>query len=247
MRTAVDRTSPWGQRLWFEEHEFDAMMDEVRHKAGQLVVTPGRGVDVEGIFENVFKVVPDYIELPQGILGKTVFHRDGRFEVYVSRALSDEADSDAVARRRLRATLAHECAHVVEHGHLHLIDGLTLPLFGETEPPAPKVLCRQESVGSFNVGGYDGQWWEYQANRGMASLLLPKRLVSEFVQGRLASKGFRTMDDALKAEAAEPLVRAVMSTFDASMQLVMYRLRELGILPKGTTQTPLALEVRDNE
>lgn len=245
MRTAVDRTSPWGQRLWFEEHEFDAMMDEVRHKAGQLVVTPGRGVDVEGIFENVFKVVADYIELPQGILGKTVFHRDGRFEVYVSRALSDEADSDAVARRRLRATLAHECAHVVEHGHLHLIDGLTLPLFGETAPPAPKVLCRQESVGSFNVGGYDGQWWEYQANRGMASLLLPKRLVSGAVQDALGAKGYRTMDDALQSGNLESIVRELMNTFDVSMQLVTFRLQELGTLPKSAAQTTLAMEARE--
>lgn len=242
MRTTVDRTSPWGQRLWFEGHEFDAMMDEVRLKSGQDVITPGRGIDIEAIFEKLYGVVPDYTDLPDGVLGKTVFHCDGRFDVLLSRQLSDEADTDDVARRRLRATLAHECAHVVVHGHLHLIDAATLPLFGQAEPPAPKVLCRKESVGSFRQNGYDGQWWEYQANRGMASLLLPKRLLNEFVREALAARGLQSMDEAARAQALEPLIREIVRTYDVSMQLVTYRLQEVGTLPKNTAQVALGLE-----
>jgi len=242
MKTTVDRSSPWGQRLYFEGHEFDGMMDEVRLKAGQQTIVPGRGVDVEAIFEKVYKVVPDYVDLPEGVLGKTVFHRDGRFEVLLNRELADEAESDPVARRRLRATGAHECAHVVEHGHLHLVDSLTLSLFGETEPPAPKVLCRQESVANF---GYDGQWWEYQANRGMASLLLPKRLLGDAVQELLGSKRYRSMDEAVRAGELEGMIREIMRIFDVSMRLVTYRLQELGTLPKSSDQTTLAMEARE--
>jgi hypothetical protein len=240
----VDHSSPWGQRLWFDDHEFDAMMDEVRLKAGQHAVTPGRGVSVEAILESVFKVVPDYVSLPEGVLGKTVFHRDGTFEVFISRALSDEADSSDVARRRLRATLAHECAHIVEHGHLHLVDGLTLPLFGMMEPPTPKVLCRREAVGSFSNGRYDGQWWEFQANRGMASLLLPKREVSKFVQDALTARKRPTFQEAFAAREAESIVRELMQLFDVSMQAAIYRLQELHIVSKDTKQTALAFEDR---
>jgi len=245
MRTRVDRSSPWGQRLYFEPYEFDDMMDEVRAKAGQETIVTGRGVDVEAIFERVFKVVPDYDDLPDGVLGKTVFHRDGRFEVIFSRELSDIADSDPVAHRRLRATGAHECAHVVQHGHLHLVDSLTGSLFDDAAPPPPRVLCRQESVGSFRPGGYNGEWWEYQANRGMASLLLPKRLVADAVRDALRLRGFADIDEALRGQAVEPLVRELMHTFDVSMQLVTYRLQELGILPKSAAQTTIAMEERE--
>ena len=243
MRTTVDRSSPWGQRLYFEGHEFDGMMDEVRLKAGQLSIIPGRGVDVEAIFENVYKVVPDYVDLPDGVLGKTVFYRDGRFDVLLSRQLANEAETNAVARRRLRATAAHECAHVVEHGHLHLVDTLTLSLFGDAERPPPKVLCRQESVANF---GYDGQWWEYQANRGMASLLLPKRIVGQAVQELLESKHYRTIEEAIRAGGVEDIIRGIVHTFEASMQLVMYRLQEIGTLPNTSAQTALAMETPEN-
>jgi hypothetical protein len=242
MRTWVGPSSPWGQRLYFEPHEFDAMMDEVRTKAGQETIVPGTGVDVEAIFERVFKVVPDYGELPDGVLGKTVFHRDGRFEIILSRELSDASDSDPVARRRLRATAAHECAHVVEHGHLHLVDNLTGSLFGVALAPPPRVLCRNDSI---NRPGYGGEWWEYQANRGMSALLLPKRLVANTVQDALAAEGLASMDEALRRQAVEPLVRKLMDTFDVSMQLVTYRLQELGTLPRSTAQTTIAMEVRE--
>lgn len=244
MRTKIDPASPWGQRLWFEDQEFDAMMDEARRKAGAAASQGPYGVDVEAVLERVYKVIPDYVDLPDGILGKTVFHLDGAFEVFISRALSDEADSSDIARRRLRATLAHECAHIVEHGHLHLVDGLTLPLFGVTEPPTPKVLCRREAVDSFSHGGYDGQWWEFQANRGMASLLLPRREVSKFVQDALATRKRLTFQEALAAREAESVVREVVRSFDVSMQAVIYRLQELHIIPKDTTQTALAFEDR---
>ena len=239
MRTSVDRSSPWGQRLWFEDHEFDAMMDEVRIKAGQLLTSGPVAVDPEAILERVYGVVPDYVDLPSGVLGKTIFYPSGKFDVFVSRELADAAESDEVVRRRMRATVAHECGHVVVHGHLHLVDSLTGSLFGDATPPAPKVLCRQESV---DRAGYDGQWWEYQANRGMASLLLPKRPLGGFVRSILEERGWGTLGDAIALGETESVIRQVMEAFDVSMQLAIFRLQELGLLPKSTAQTALALE-----
>ena len=74
------------------------------------------------------------------------------------------------------------------------------------------------------------------------SLLLPKRLVNEFVRDALATKGFRSIDDVLRAGSMEQLVRDLVRTFDVSMQLVTYRLRELGTLPKNLAQAALELE-----
>lgn len=242
MRTTVDRSSPWGHRLWFEDREFDAMMDEVRLKAGQVTVTPGEGVDVWAIFQNVYRVEPDYVDLPDSVLGKTIFHRDGRFDVYLSRTLTDEAEDNVVARRRLRATAAHECAHVVIHGHLHLVDSLTVPMFADSQPPPPRVLCRKDAIGRL---GYSGEWWEFQANRGMAALLLPRAMVGARVQQTLAERGCASLEDAMRAGQLEAVIRDLMQHFDVSMQLVTYRLQQLGFLPKSTDQTTLALEARE--
>jgi hypothetical protein len=221
------------------------MMDEVRAKAGGGIFEPGRGVDVEAILERVYKVSPDYVDLPPGVLGRTNFHPDGRLEVQVSRELSDAAEIDPVARRRLRRTLAHECAHIVEHRHLHVPELLMPSLFGEAPREIPKVLCRQEAVESFkNPGapGYDGQWWEYQANRGMASLLLPKYETAEYLRGLLVGKGLTSIERALAAGRTEEVVREVMAAFDVSRQVVVFRLQELQMLPKTTSQASLALE-----
>jgi hypothetical protein len=51
------------------------------------------------------------------------------------------------------------------------------PLFGDfSDPKKPKILCRDERSGG---SAYRGQWWEYQANKAMGSLLMPEELVIE--------------------------------------------------------------------
>jgi Zn-dependent peptidase ImmA (M78 family) len=78
----------------------------------------------------------------------------------------------------------------------------------------------------------------------MASLLLPKREVSEYVRQLASAHGTTPAAIAQDAEAA---VRAVMRSFDVSMQLATYRLQELGFLPKNPAQTPPALEERSGQ
>src|SRR5205823_1840427 len=61
--------------------------------------------------------------------------------------------------------------------------------------PSRRELCRDvRFVGS----GYTGEWWEWQANRGMGALLLPR---SEMVKvARSARANGDPPDDALVAE-----------------------------------------------
>lgn len=244
MRTKRDSSSPWGERLWFDDQEFDDMMDELRAKAGNNIFEEGRGVDVEAVLERVYQVTPDYVDLPQGMLGRTRFYPDGRLEVHVSRELSDAAEVDPIIRRRLRTTLGHECGHIVAHRHLHVSELLMPSLFGEAPREVPKFLCRQEAVESFKgpeSPGYDGQWWEYQANRGMASLLLPRRELADYLRPLLSAKGLASVHHALLAGRTEEVIRDLIHAFDVSMQVVVYRLQELRMLPKTTTQASLAL------
>jgi hypothetical protein len=222
MRTTRDPRSPWGIRLWFEEEEFDQIMDGVRERAGD-VFAEGRGVDVEEVLMRIYEVCPDYLDLPRGVLGRTVFHADGRLDIHLSRSLSERAEHGTVARRRLRSTMAHECGHIA----LHRV--LQAEAVGVTQAPA--ILCRALALdrGEDRAGG----WWEYQANRAMASLLMPRDLTGSVVSVALAARGHESLEAALAAEDGAETLRELSHAFDVSLEMSLYRLGGLGLLPKG--------------
>ncbi|HEY2955875.1 MAG TPA: hypothetical protein VGK89_11575 [Candidatus Eisenbacteria bacterium] len=220
-------------------------MEEVRARVGPDVFAPGAGVDVDAVLEHAFGVVPDFVDLPEGLLGRTHFAADGQFTVEVSRVLSERAEHDHVARRRLRSTLGHECGHGAYHAHLHLADEKTLSLFGDsTTPRAARILCRHESVDAVSAGArprYNGHWWEYQANRGMAALLLPRRHFADRVSTACATRGVATVEAVVRTGEGEPLVRALADVFDVNPVMVLYRLQDLGYLPRDVSQEVLSL------
>ena len=146
MRIARDMSSPWGQRVWFNDADFEAMMEELLQKAGGDAFVSGSGVDVDLILHRIHKVTPDFVDLPSGTLGRTRFFADGRIDVEVNRMLAAEAEESRVGRRRLRSTLAHEVGHIACHGHLYVVDQMTPSLFGAEPTPAPQVLCRATAI-----------------------------------------------------------------------------------------------------
>lgn len=240
MSTYQDPTSPWGYRLWIHEDDFERRMDELRTSAGERAFSPGAGVDLDMILLESFGVDPDFVELGEGILGKTVFRSDGGIEVTIDKRLAEEAEWDVVARRRLRSTLGHEIGHLVFHRELVEIPRLQATLdFGDETTRTPKVLCRGESIeGSTKKG--PSEWWEYQANRGMAALILPKALVAPRVEEAIRERGMEDMYDVIHAGKSEEVVREIMETFDASMQMTFYRLQDLGYLTAPSGQGSFA-------
>ena len=232
--------------MWYEDHEFDDIMDELRARAGAGVFEPGRGVDVDAVLERAFGVVPDFVDLPAGLLGRTRFAPDGRFEIEVSRTLSEEAEHDRVARRRLRSTLGHECGHGALHAHLHVADVKTLSLFNDA-PVArtPRILCRHETVEALAPSAsprYDGQWWEYQANRGMACLLLPRRMLADQVRDICATRKHASIEVAVRDGDGELVVRRLSEVFDVNPKMLFYRLQDLQYLPSDVQQVQLVLD-----
>ena len=156
MRASKSAKSPWGQRLYFDSQEFETMMDELRDRCGADSFVEGKGVDVDLITLRGFRCDPDYISLPENVLGRTVFSPSGDVRMQLSRQLAEEAERDNVARRRLRTTLAHEVGHVACHRELFLKDQATMDLFvtGENEPNRPNtILCRDSSVGAHRLSG----------------------------------------------------------------------------------------------
>lgn len=233
MKVRPDTANQWGRRVFYEDREFDDIMDELRARAGSSVFAPGDGVDVYAVLEFGFGVAPDFVDLPTGVLGRTRFTLDGRFEVEVSRVLAEEAEHDRVARRRLRSTLAHECGHGALHSHLYVRDDQTLSLFPvDTARSAPPVLCRQGVVGT----RYAGEWWEFQANRGMTSLLLPRRLFAQHVEDICGKRKHSTVEAAVRDGDGEYLHRALADIFDVNGQMILYRFMDLEYLPADVDQ-----------
>lgn len=227
MKAYPDPKNPWGKRLWYEDHEFSSLMADALARAGDGLFVPGKGIDIDLVLERGFEIVPDYAaDLPLDTLGRTLFHRDGRIEVHVQRALVDASSRDTVARRRLRSTLAHELAHVVLHSGLHPID-TTASLFGFADPPA-KILCRTPGV--FPVAVVH-DWWEHQAYRGMACALIPAATIAEVLPTLLK---YPTVTDALAAGKGKEVLTTLADTFDTSLELTLYRVQDLGVFPSTT-------------
>ena len=186
----------------------------------------------EGIFiEKRYGIVPQYEEVPDGILGFTRFGAKGPLEVVVSRSLSEEGTK--VAERRMNSTLAHEAGHILLHGHLFALERRvgTRSLFGDDlDEKKRTILCRPGTVGapseSTSNQGYDGRWWEFQANKVIGVLLLPRHLVHEALDPILAAQGLlgtRALDDTRREEAAHRLADA----FDVNPAVARIRVREL--------------------
>lgn len=247
MKDYPDPGGRYGRRLYYEDEEFESIMDELRARADLGPPRPGQGVDIERVIARAFNVEPDFRDLPEHTLGRTEFQADGQVAIEISAVLSDLADDDAIARRRLRSTLGHECGHVALHRTLFLRDFATLSLFGdEPKPMPPAFLCRSEAIdapSSTVTTGYTGEWWEYQANRGMSALLLPRAEVKRELTGVLDNRGHADMDSALTAGDGVRIVRDLADIFDTGLSLTLFRLQHLGFVPRDGRQQRLEWEV----
>lgn len=228
MKSWPDINGRFGERLYFEDREFERMMDDLRMQAGADVFREGAGIDVDLVLLKVFDLEADYVDLPTGVLGRTIFDRMGNAQIEVSRDLDEAAASDNLARRRLRTTLAHEVGHVACHSRLFIEDTATLPLFSEDDAPKKEeFLCREGRVGVYDERRYRGEWWEYQANRCMAALLLPRDLFCEKADNFIKFMGAASFKEIVRKGSGEDMVRMLAYCFDVSQQAVFYRLEEL--------------------
>lgn len=207
MKTFRSKNKGLPERPYFKDEEIESICLTELQTVKLLPSSPGP-IRIDRFIEKRFKVSHQYEDLPDGILGLTVFGENGVESVIVARALDEEGTK--VAERRIRSTLAHEAGHGLLHAHLFVLQQSTQPLFGDFSDPAkPKVLCRDVVVSDGKAKpGYDGRWWEFQANCVMGSLLLPRPLVEQVlepfcvVRGSLGSK---TLDHARRSEAAKCL------------------------------------------
>ncbi|HEX4216044.1 MAG TPA: hypothetical protein VIA06_22210 [Candidatus Dormibacteraeota bacterium] len=170
MRESRDPGGRLPYRLWYEETEIERICEREVAAAIPSVDLDRPALDIDWFVETRLNLVPEYVWLPSGVLGATEFTADGQVRLQIGSELSIRAERHQDSERLLRSTLAHEAAHVLLHRILFLKESKAI--FGGSA--SRSELCR--SIG-YTDPSYRGEWWEWQANRGMAALLMPRRAV----------------------------------------------------------------------
>ena len=234
MDTFRARSGPFLDRYHYTPAEFEAI---AAHELRSVDLFPAAAepIRVDRFIEKRFNLVPEYDDLPGGLVGFTRFDSNGPVEVVVSRALADEGGLPA--ERRVKSTLAHEAGHILLHGQLFglQIRSATRPLLEEDLDVANQaILCRDDRD---NARRYDVRWWEYQANQMIGALLLPRQLALQALEQLLTVRGQFGIGILERAQREEA-VQALADTFDVNTVVARIRIDQVYPESEGT-QLPL--------
>jgi hypothetical protein len=223
MKTIRSRSGPFSERPHFEPSEIELICADELRRAGLYPNLP-EAIRVDRFVEKRFGVVPEYEDLPEGVLGFTEFSKNGVEAIVISVALDSEKSK--VAERRVRTTLAHEAGHGLLHAYLFALDEKPLYLFDSDSHSDHQILCRDVQGEERKGRAYDGRWWEFQANRAMGGLLCPEALVREALKPFLipsGSLGAVTLDETRRERA----IRTLADIFDVNPIVAKIRINEL--------------------
>ena len=226
MKESKCKEGPFPIRLFYEAREIDQICIDALRQTKLLPSHPS-AIKIDLFLERYFKVVIDYDDLGPGIMGSTVFSSKGAVTgIIIARWIEEEGT--AVGERRVRSTLAHEGGHGLLHPRLFIAEQ-TPDLFGSAilRNDRPRnFLCRSEDVlpGALEIPKYDGKWWEWQANRAIGGLLLPKSLVAKLLVPFTEETPFGpVLKESKRSEAENELAE----TFDVNPIVARIRLQEI--------------------
>jgi hypothetical protein len=217
MRYYRDRNG--AQQLYLTDAEIDQIAEDELRKAGLLPRVDSCRVDIEGLIERHLGAHLDVgATLDADILGTTEFWKGEPPVILINRELTDaafEVDEFSGTLGRWRATLAHEATHVILHPLLFELNAAQESMFAPAERSEGEIVRCFKRDSSF--AGRTNDPREYQANKGMAGLLMPRS-----VFGQVA----RDVLPALKLVPA--VVEHLARQFEVSRQATRIRLASLG-------------------
>ena len=169
---------PFLESFFIPQERIDRVAQERLLSLGLMPSSPGP-VPIERYCDKRWGFTEDYVDLPAGILGNAVFSEEGIVSIRILRELGD--DSSQLGVIRTRSTIAHE----IGHGELHEEKYVAKLIHDRTQGDFFKHLaadngriataCREEQI----FGSNKDEWWEAQANKFMAALLMPKQLLRQ--------------------------------------------------------------------
>lgn len=227
MKTFKSKSGPFVEQPYYTSDEVDSICSDELQKLGFYPSDPSP-IRIDRFIEKRFDLQPTYEDLPNGLLGFTLFGPKGVEEIVVTKSLDE--DGTRPAERRLRTTLAHEGGHGLLHTHLFVLGARPSSLFGDgLAKDAPKILCRDDGLpatGGSSKSKPPYRWWEFQANLAMGALLLPKALVGRALEAFLEPQGMLGLP-MLRADRRDRAIRDLADVFDVNPVVVRIRLQAL--------------------
>ena len=210
------------------------MCEAELRKAGYFPESPAP-INIERFVETHYARI-EYVDLPEGILGCTEFEKTGKVVRVIIAASLDSGQKHEV--RRLRSTIAHEAGHCMLHASLFISDRFQTSFQKPDKPSAGemKIMCRDADIQeadnrpiSEQKRGYDGRWWEYQANQAIGGFLLPKKLVGKVVAPfvKATSLGTAGVFDESRRKGA---IRLLAETFNVNPKVAEIRLGNMYVV-----------------
>lgn len=196
---------PFSRKVFIPDGRIERICGDALRSANLLPDKPS-AIRIDRFIEKYFGIEIEYDDLSarfgEGVMGACRFKRDGSVaQILVEQTLAEE--DSKLAEKVVRSTMAHEAGHGLLHGDL-----FAEKFQADAEIESSGIVGRQKREGllpdGFACRGLGGSaqaanrydWWEVQANRAMAALLLPKSLVSQFLDSimfPLQSVGGRTI------------------------------------------------------
>lgn len=220
------------QRIWYEAEDIEQIATEQLRRAELMPTLDQPVTDVERLIEVHLRAELDlYADLPDGVLGLTDFPARGAPKVLIDIALTEARDADGAAPGvvgRWRATLAHEAAHIFLHRYLFDPEMARLAGHNGTAKPSEGGLMRclyrdiSLTTAEWNSVRRRPDWREVQANRAMATLLMPRRIFRRLALREMRELGLGSPPVA--AHQAEPLAATLAELLQVSKQAVGIRL-----------------------
>ncbi len=227
MKISSCKQGPFKERPHYTLEEIEDICLDNLKAVDLLPLIPGP-IRIERFIEKRFKISPIYGDLSDGVLGYSKFGPAGVEEIVVSRSL--EAEGSLVAERRISTTLAHEAGHCLLQAHLFALESDFRTLFGDgLDKIEPKILCRNGSISGVKHAKstiYDGRWWEYQANRGIGALLIPRPLLIESLKSFLLPQGILLLDGLDESRRSEAIV-SIAETFGVNPIVAKIRIDDV--------------------
>jgi hypothetical protein len=226
------------QRVWYEADEIEQMAAEQLRRAGLMPTVQEPIVALERLIEGHLGADLDlYADLPPDVLGLTEFPIGGVPKVHINAALTeagDEGDAGAGVVGRWRATLAHEASHIYLHRYLFDPEMASVsrggPRSAVAGDEAVQCLHRDITAQAIDVAAARQRpdWREVQANRGMAALLMPRRVFTRVSVQQMTRLGYGS---SLSTDSPEfdSLSSLIANTFRVSRQAAGIRLKTLSI------------------
>lgn len=233
MKTVPSRKGPFAEQPYFSLEEIEHICSTELMNV-QLMPAEPQAVRIERFVEKRFGISPSYEALPSDVLGFTEFGANGVAAIVLS-TVFDDADGNVSQERRLRTTLAHEAGHGLLHAHLFALRETSESLF-DSGTEEPTILCRDVLGETSAQKKYDGRWWEFQANRAMAALLMPRKLVEAAVREFFIPTGGLGIP-VLEDENRRAAERALAELFQVNPVVARYRLED--IIPLARHHQPM--------